>query len=60
MRSFKKALLLLMCVAMAGIANALPFETTTISDGSFAAGTKYYRMKFIIHDGSAQYIKSAE
>lgn len=56
MRSFKKALLLLMCVAMAGIANALPFETTTISGGSFAAGTKYYRMKFIIHDGSAQYV----
>lgn len=56
MRSFKKALLLLMCVAMAGIANALPFETTTISGGSFAAGTKYYRMKFIINDGSAQYV----
>lgn len=56
MRSFKKALLLLMCVAMAGIANALPFETTTISSGSFAAGTKYYRMKFIINDGSAQYV----
>ena len=56
MRSFKKALLLLMCVAMAGIANALPFETTTISGGSFAAGTKYYRMKFIIKDGSAQYV----
>ena len=56
MRSFKKALLLLMCVAMAGIANALPFETTTISGGSFVAGTKYYRMKFIINDGSAQYV----
>ncbi len=56
MRSFKKALLLLMCVAMAGIANALPFETTTISGGAFAAGTKYYRMKFIINDGSAQYV----
>ena len=56
MRSFKKALLLLMCVAMAGIANALPFETTTISGRSFAAGTKYYRMKFIINDGSAQYV----
>ena len=56
MRSFKKALLLLMCVAMAGIANALPFETTTISGRSFAAGTKYYRMKFIIKDGSAQYV----